>query len=316
MSAHALPWLIVTALSLILVAGALIVRRMRARDASRLSETVSAHERALADQRVEHEDVAAKRAREHYAAIEAERSRVEALQLRLAQRPSWERKSLHDLMKACESLGVDAVIATNVVFLHEASGKTPFVTEIDHVVLTERGCLIIEGKNWSGAVVDGVPFNDSQPVLKSIVQQSRERGAPTLTPPFAVHISPRRTQEKHLGQLSVRIHPHDQSPVQQVRSQSRRLAALLASRKIDSPFFTTGVYYSNSAATVTHAPTFERDGSTTYVMSTPSELERVLRLLLKPGRNAVSRGDIERISEVFRGLHADMCTVGSAGNHG
>ena len=248
---------------------------------------------------------------EHTAALEREAARTEVLRRRVAQGEKWEAASRASILRACGHLNLDAIVATNVMFLHEEDGKEPFVTQLDHVVLTERGCLVIENKGWAGVVIESIQPHDVHPALGVLVATVRNEEDPPLTPPFTIQFATTRPDEKHDAPLSIRIHTAGSAPAKQVRNQAWRLSQMLKNQELEAPFFVPCVFYSNPGAEVHAAKQPMTKATTTHIIAGHAELRRTLDVLLNPRRaTAVSRQAINEIAAKLHELGADIRATG------
>ncbi|SIN89191.1 nuclease-related domain-containing protein [Agromyces cerinus] len=296
----------------------MFIRRQRTRTAAALHDAEAARLGELESARVAHQrevdaltstQVALRT--EHLAALDREAARTEVLRKKLAQGEKWEAASRASILKACAHLNLDAIVATNVMFLHEEDGKEPFVTQLDHVVLTERGCLVIENKGWAGVVIESIQPHDVHPALGVLVATVRNEEDPPLTPPFTIQLAATRPDEKHDAPLSIRIHTAGGAPAKQVRNQAWRLGQMLKSEELAAPFFVPCVFYSNPAAEVHAAKLPMTKATTTHIIAGQAELRRTLDLLLNPRRaTAVNRQAVNEIAAKFHELGADIRATG------
>lgn len=283
-----------------------VLRRTRRRAAVERERVVADHTRTLADQAGKH-GAEIHKLTTHLGAANA---RTEAVRAQLAKGVKWDASSRHTIARICSSLGLDAVIATNVVFLCEAKDQSPFVAQIDHIVLTEHGCLIIENKGWSGVVIDGVPPARVHPTIGLLVKIALADN-PTLEPPFAIQLATAQADDKHLAPMTVRLHLGKKSPAKQVRAQAERMKTHFENRGVSAPYFNTCVYYSNSRAQVHHSGTFREKSVTTHLAGSPAELSRIVSSVAKKSaRPTITQESIEKFRSMLSDLGAEIEMTG------
>ncbi|WP_245561728.1 nuclease-related domain-containing protein [Agromyces italicus] len=239
---------------------------------------------------------------------DAEESRVRAERLRsFASRGiRHEASSRETIVRMCDASSIDAVLATNVVFMPVDLDDEFFTAQIDHVLLTEWGCLIIESKNWDGVIFDGVRPREIHRSYGLLVDRSREDHADQLESPFAIQLVPSST-----GPIKVRVHQKSKAPAGQVRLQAKRLRELVETRLGLRPFFNTCVYYSHPLAQV-HAKRRDTAASTfTHVVSNERELQTVIAGLRSSSRSGLPRDDMRQLATLFSSLGADVIGTGS-----
>ncbi|PPG04711.1 hypothetical protein C5C59_05825 [Rathayibacter sp. AY1F4] len=157
------PWAVAAALLLALLITVLVGRRRR-------TAAGAAAEQAAKEASEEHQRTITERDRSHEAALKAltrardaerdlsrtelETAQEEAEQTRDALARTWSSEAVsHTLVReACVSAGLSGVLATNVVFVPvDARTTRRFLAQIDHLLLTRHGALIIEAKYWQGS---------------------------------------------------------------------------------------------------------------------------------------------------------------------
>ena len=291
-----------------------MIRRSRRADAQREATARQHHDeteslratqaQALADARTQHLSAVAASRRDHdrqQASLRAEIDAHEKLQaaavFAAARGLKWELASRQQLVTACEQAGLDAVIATNIVFAPNEAGADPFCAQIDHLVVTDNVVLLVENKRWAGMVFDGIHPSTKLPGLATVLNDS------DLRPPFAVQIS--RTSRRS---LKIRFAENDDSPAQQARQQALRLREFLRAT-MAPPLVDTCIFYSHPQAHVVTGGSYTERSMTT-VMATPQDLPAVLTAAhtRRPGRlGADAAADV---IEAVRALGADLVGVG------
>ncbi|PPG41485.1 NERD domain-containing protein [Pseudoclavibacter sp. RFBA6] len=222
----------------------------------------------------------------------------------------YELISMAAILQGCATLGLDGVLATNTCILVEAGLSTNrYVTQIDHVLITTAGALIVEHKRWRGTIFDGIRPSAASTSYKNLIDDSR------LDPPFAVQIAPRsgpfRGGEEEAGGLVVRTHLGSKSPRKQVRAQAVHLSKHLDEHLGGAPWIETCVFYSSSDATVfteTRAGTAQEDK--TAVVAGEREF---LDLLVRRERTTRERLDHDLVERMAALLHAGGAKIDGFG---
>ena len=309
------PWVII-ALLILAVAGLIMwmAKRTRiagerreadARQHEQETETLrAAHEHALAAAREQHHSEVTAAQDEHSRQLEGLRSSIKAhkkLQSKAiyaaAQGMKWELASRQQLVTACEKAGLDAVIATNLVFAPNTATDTPFCAQIDHLVITDNVVLIVESKHWTGLIFDGIRPSDHLPALAAIIDDG------TLEPPFAAQLS--RSSNNF---VEVRFDDGDHAPARQARQQALRLRELLRT-SMTPPLVDTCVFYSHPTAHVVTSGSFVERGMTT-VVATAGTVHDVIRAAHESRQNRLGADGVTKLTDAIRPLGADLVGVG------
>lgn len=279
-------------------------------------------QRSLQAERADHERRVHRREEEH--AQESERVRTEhARELARADRRSQEARALADrlhsfsaralgpdlasrdlIASVCEDLALDGVLATNVVFVPvDVSAASPYVAQVDHVLLTDRFALLIENKNWRGVIFDGVRPSSILSAFSWLIDEA------DLEPPFALQFK-RADVGESASDVAVMARSGKQAPTTQVRIQAHRLAGFVRAAQAEAPWFNTAVLYSHRQSTV-YKPRAQGRGSTvrTDVMAGPSELRNVLARLHRENASAGSVSPLE-VAPLLARHGADMLGLG------
>lgn len=242
-----LPWLLVVVLTLSL--GAVVRQwRVQTRAARTREEHVTATHLAQVDEIVrQHLALRSASAAEHdqrilavRAEVDRAREETEALRKKLVHPSDGDRVSQALIREVCGRVGLSAVLVTNLVFIPvDRRGGPPFFAQVDHVLLSRAGIVVVENKHWAGMVFDGVRPSERLTALGALIDETR------LDRRFAIQVRPSSSE----GWI-VREHLADRSPVVQVRRQAARLAELLATDADFSGWIDTAVLYSHSTAHV------------------------------------------------------------------
>ncbi|WP_260488183.1 nuclease-related domain-containing protein [Dietzia sp. B32] len=237
------------------------------RHSATLSEARAAHSRAIAN---EHD---------FYRQI---RSRL--------QLSAGERTSRAHILSACREARIDAVVMSNVLFRPpEAADGKVFHAQVDHLVVTERGLLIVESKYWKYAVFDGVDFRAQSDALHILFGDL----VGDLT----------RQQAVHLYREDDHVRLRTSSPAGQARLQAQRLSAFLTTRGITPPWVNTCVYYCHPDSKVHHADF----NNQTAIVSTYPALGRTIMSTQTAGN---ARVNVDSIVSVLAPLSTDTTGTG------
>lgn len=208
------------------------------------------------------------------------------------------------IIQACNNIGLDAILLTNLVFRPlDNSVDDPFHAQIDHLLITESGGLIIENKYWKGLIYDGVDIAARQPALAELLNDTYLEQVKNAK--AAMHISvtdPNTIGVRMAGPLS----PLDKqlSPARQVRRQAGRLSKYIESVQPSAPWIDTCVYYSHGEAVVDHAGR----SAGTVIVSSAQGLEDAIRVLTGPtNRPSVA---VSSLAGTLANLGPDICGLG------
>lgn len=307
------PWIIAAVLLVALIVVAVVLRARARRAVAAAKAAADEQARAAREQHealaAAHDDALARTAAEHARerdALGAERQAAltEAKQARdlVAAGLKWEATSRDDIADACRQLGVDAVLLTNVVFVPVAtSASSRFVAQVDHVLLSETGVMVIENKGWNGIVFDGLTPSSVFPAFAGLFDES------TMTPPFALQVV-----KDSPTVLTVRTHLGRDAPASQVRRQAQRLSDRVQAEVGARVWFDTCVFYSHRDATVFAT---ERDatdgGAATAIVSHRSQLAGVVRELTSRPTKKLSQARVADLAALFASYGADVLRFGA-----
>lgn len=217
------------------------------RQASATRELQSTHNETLATLTTRHDAEMTQRLEAHeeqVRALTAERDAAianeEGSRLLAGRGLRWELASREVLVDACEAAGLDAIVATNIVFSPSDEGSiAPYCAQLDHLVITEKAVVLVDSKNWKGLILDGKKPSSLAGALGVLFDES------TLPTSFAIAVS-RDGGER----LDVRTLLGADSPASQVRRQARRFHQHLSARHGSAPYLQTCVFYSHPDARV------------------------------------------------------------------
>lgn len=301
MESHTLVMLAVIVALLFALAGAVFwsVRRNRnwmlAREGERLA-TAETHRVELHQSASDHQN--------REAALKARNTATNDLRERAvrtaARGMKWELASRYQLVKACESAGLDAVIATNIVFTPAEPAEHAFCAQIDHLVITPQVVLVVESKHWKGVVFDGVLPSKHAAAFSTLFDESE------MVAPFSVHLT-QPEEGAHL--LSWRVDAGKKAPARQARKQALRLRDLLKERSETVPYIDTCVFYSHhDAKVITHA--FDQEGSARTAIATSGNIHRVIRNVHTAKQRSISEAQATLVIDTVRELGADLIGTG------
>lgn len=308
-----LPWILIVVLLVVAVALVLLRRRAEARWRRQLTDVETASAQRETELRSQHDAAESATRNAHSrekqqldAEVSEAKTRAEHLRKFASRGIRHEASSRESILSVCEAAAVDAVLATNVVFLPTDVDREFFTAQIDHVLVTEWGCLIIESKNWDGVVFDGVNPTDIHASFGLLVERSQPVGAAPFEAPFAIQLAPSQN-----GPIKVRAYRKGDAPASQVRLQAKRLRNLIEARLDMRPYFNTCVYYSHPRAQVHAKRRDSGEFAYTQVVSTERQLRSVITGLRTPGRAKLQRQEVSRMANFFAALGADTIGTGS-----
>ncbi|MGO1798528.1 MAG: nuclease-related domain-containing protein [Microbacterium gubbeenense] len=275
------------------------VRRGRnwalARDDERMA-TAETHRTELELRAADHED--------REAALTARNEATDKLRghaVRAAARGmKWELASRHQLVKACENAGLDAVIATNVVFTPAEPVEHAFCAQIDHVVITQHLVLVVESKRWSGVVFDGVRPSTHAAAFSTLFDENE------MIAPFAVQLT-RPDEASQL--LAWRVDSGKNAPAKQARKQAMRLRGLLRERTRTVPYIDTCVFYSHQRSEVI-AQAIDQEGTARTLIATSNNIRRVIGDVHRSKRRRLDESQTALVIDTVRDLGADLVGTG------
>ncbi|AZZ48840.1 hypothetical protein C5C31_03835 [Rathayibacter rathayi] len=301
------PWAVAAALLLALLIVALFGHRRRAAAAADAEQTAQENERSTAELQRRHEDALGALAHSHETELaesrtELETRQEEADQIRTALSKTWKEEAVsHTLIReACVSAGLSGLLATNIVFVPTDSRTTRrFFAQIDHLLLTRHGAMIIEAKYWQGVVFDGIRPGTVHPSYGVLVKED------ALPETFAVQIAP-----STVSSLTVRTHVDHRVPALQVRIQAARFKEYLAGRGLPTPWFDTAVLYSYPDVR-TYAPAWQGAGpARTRIVTGAEELTDALADLARRPQSTIAEDAWGELSTFLAQSGAHLEQVG------
>lgn len=284
----------------------------RSAAARALAEREEAHTAAIGvisadgEQRVATATLATSSADERRA--QAEHAAAE-LRRHLADGVKWDRVSRDDIVRAFSPAtsggrAASGFVATNVVFCPVDEGvDTGFSAQLDHVVVSTDGILIVENKHWSGVVFNSIHPRTVHSALGSLFTLTTGDDKPRdLAAPFTIHA----TKPDLINAVTFTVHDGPQSPTRQVQRQALRLNAMLKKNTRVGNGVDTMVYFSHRGATV-HSETKDEK---TIIVRSERELTAAISAWRNTPRPPLTDDEIQRIAEHLSDLGADIQGIG------
>lgn len=315
MSDSVVPWLIVAALLIVIVVLAVFLRRTLLRSRVQLATQQAEHERKSKEAWELHKRDVLDRQRGHASEIAAKEERVatllesiERVRAYQAKGMKWETLSRDLIIDVCDELGLDGVLATNLVFVVPGTRQTkPYLTQLDHVLVTERATLVIENKGWKGVVFDGTLPSQVHGAFGQLFDEGQ------LRPPFAIQIN----NERHGPNLwNVEMHLEGDAPCSQVRRQAGRLSKLFRDELFSAGpgalrWVETCVFYSRTEARLYVNPLDRAAGGAgTHVVAGSGRLKKVLGQICQRGDTPPDPSFLELAGDLFERHGADVYGLG------
>ncbi|PPG31192.1 hypothetical protein C5B97_05465 [Pseudoclavibacter sp. RFBB5] len=223
-----------------------------------------------------------------------------------------ELVSREAILRASATLGVNGVLATRTFILGQQGLSTARrVVQLDHVLLTDAGALLVHNKTWDGVIFDGVRPSEAQPAFANLVDDAN------LRPPFAVQISPGRDARSpsddtpSTAGLRVVTHVGDHSPRRAALEHAEQLAHFAEAALGEGITVDTCVFYSNLAATVhTDAAGVTPSADRTAVVADESQFLDLLARRERARRRPLTPAQIERLTMLLHGQGAKIDAFG------
>lgn len=232
---------------------------------------------------------------------EAHHRNLEELRVLVARGMKWEGGSRQHLIEACEVIGVNGFVATNVSFLVQNRGSDAYIHQIDHLIVSDHMLFVVEAKNWQGTIYHRERYKngydplsiDALPVLNEIAPEER----------YVLQVK---------DNDAMMLHPKGETPepVKQVEAQSKNFRKYLASRLGADPGHTLNcVFYSHrTSRLVGGARTFGKYTWATDKHELPAVLEQMQQHRRSTHAHPVRLHDIY---EIVWALGADIQGVGT-----
>lgn len=280
---------------------------LAARHASEKRELLQQHDTTLAELAVRNDSQTQQRLTEHETEIsrlQAERDAAvragTASQQLAGQGMRWELASRELLVDACTAAGLDAIIATNIVFPpHDDEATAPYCVQLDHLVITEKAVVLVDNKNWKGLIFDGKKPSSMAGSLSILFDETAL--------PTSYAISLKRDSD---GSVSVRSKLDHESPAFQVRRQARRFHGHLAARHGSAPYVQTCVFYSHPDARVWTDGLDEGEKGRSTRIASARTIQKALIDVQSSGSGALTSHQLTQLVATVRELGADVHGTG------
>lgn len=252
---------------------------------------------------------------EHEVALADRRKLVDFLTERARRSIETELVSREAILQAGATLGLNGVLATRAfILVQQGMSTNRHVVQLDHVLLTEAGALLVNHKTWDGVIFDGVRPSDAQPAFANLVDDS------ALRPPFALQISANRaaassviSDEATDGTLRVATHLGDESPRRQALTQASHLERFTEEALGEALTVDTCVFYSEAAATVyTDGATLTPSADRTAVVADEAQFLDLLVRRERARRRPLTAEQIEGFANL---LHEQGAKIDAFGDY-
>lgn len=254
---------------------------------------------------------------EHEAAFRGRRMLVDFLKDRARRSIETELVSREAILRASETLGLNDVLATRTFLLvQEGMSTNRHVIQLDHVLLTDAGALLIDHRTWDGVIFDGVRPSEAQPAFENLVDDA------ALRPPFALQITSGASSTPDsnapaggptAGSLRVLTHLGQSAPRSRALARATHLAHFSEQALGESIAVDTCVFYSNASATVyTDAATITPSADRTAVVADEAQFLDLLARRERARRRPLDVEQIERLTEL---LHEQGAKIDAFGDY-
>ncbi|MBS1907740.1 MAG: NERD domain-containing protein, partial [Actinobacteria bacterium] len=267
-------------------------RDLQSAHSETLATLTAQHDTEVRERLDAHEEQVRTLAAERDAAIANERGSRQLA----GQGMRWELASRELLVDACSAAGLDAIVATNIVFApHDAEATAPYCVQLDHLVITEKAVMLVDSKNWKGLVFDGKKPSTMAGALSILFDET------VLPTSYAISL-----KRDGAGSVSVRSRLDAESPAFQVRRQARRFHGHLAARHGSAPYLQTCVFYSHPDARVwTDGLDQGESGRATRIASART-IQKALLDAQTGGPTAPTSHQLTQLVATLRELGADL----------
>lgn len=254
---------------------------------------------------------------QHEAAFQDRRMLVDFLKDRARRSIETELVSREAILRASETLGLNGVLATRTfILVQEGMSTNRHVIQLDHVLLTDAGALLVDHRTWDGIIFDGVRPSEAQPTFGNLIDDV------ALRPPFALRITSGAATTPDStapaggaaeGSLRVLTHLGQSAPRSQALAHATHLARLSEQTLGESIAVDTCVFYSNATATVyTDAATLTPSADRTAVVADEAEFLDLLTRRERARRRPLEVEQIERLTAL---LHEQGAKIDAFGDY-
>ncbi|MBS1675650.1 MAG: NERD domain-containing protein [Actinobacteria bacterium] len=270
-------------------------RELQSSHSETLASLTTQHDTEIKQSLDAHEEQVRTLTAERDAAVAAE----EGSRLLAGRGLRWELASREVLVDACEAAGLDAIIATNIVFSpHEEGSIAPYAAQLDHLVITEKAVVLVDSKNWNGVILDGRKPSSLAGALGVLFDES------ALPASYAIALT-RDGDER----LDVRTLLGSESPASRVRHQARRFHRHLAAKHGSAPYLQTCVFYSHPDARVWTGGLDESANAQTRIASVRT-IQKALLDAQSGGPAGPSSHQLTQLVATIRELGSDLHGTG------
>lgn len=251
----------------------------------------------------------------HELAFQDRRMLVDFLKDRARRSVETELVSREAILQASATLGLNGVLATRTfILVQQGMSTNRHVVQLDHVLLTDAGALLVDHRTWDGVIFDGVRPGEAEPAFANLIDDT------ALRPPFALQIvgsrasgSADESNQPADGTLRVITHLGDASPRRQALTKAAQLAQFTEEALGEVITIDTCVFYSNAAAKVfTDAASLTPSADRTAVISDEAQF---LDLLVRRERARRRPLTAERIEQFTALLHEQGAKIDAFGDY-
>ncbi|MBF4459992.1 MULTISPECIES: hypothetical protein [unclassified Pseudoclavibacter] len=254
---------------------------------------------------------------QHEAAFQDRRMLVDFLKDRARRSIETELVSREAILRASATLGLNGVLATRTfILVQEGMSTNRHVIQLDHVLLTDAGALLVDHRTWDGIIFDGVRPSEAQPAFGNLVDDV------ALRPPFALQITSGASATAGFtapgggapeGSLRVLTHLGPSAPRSQALAHATHLARFSEQTLGESIAVDTCVFYSNATATVyTDAATLTPSADRTAVVADEAQFLDLLARRERARRRPLEVEQIERLTAL---LHEQGAKIDAFGDY-
>lgn len=251
----------------------------------------------------------------HELAFQDRRMLVDFLKDRARRSVETELVSREAILQASATLGLNGVLATRTfILVQQGMSTNRHVVQLDHVLLTDAGALLVDHRTWEGMIFDGVRPSEAQPALANLIDDA------ALRPPFALQIVGNRaagsgdaSDQSADGTLRVITHLGDESPRKQALTQAAQLAHFAEEALGETLTIDTCVFYSNAAAKVlTDAASLTPSADRSAVISDEAQFLDLLVRRERARRRPLTAEQIEGFTAL---LHEQGAKIDAFGDY-
>ncbi|WP_394254770.1 hypothetical protein [Pseudoclavibacter helvolus] len=251
----------------------------------------------------------------HELAFQDRRMLVDFLKDRARRSVETELVSREAILQASATLGLNGVLATRTfILVQQGMSTNRHVVQLDHVLLTDAGALLVDHRTWDGVIFDGVRPGEAEPAFANLIDDT------ALRPPFALQIvgsrasgSADESNQPADGTLRVITHLGDASPRRQALTKAAQLAQFTEEALGEVITIDTCVFYSNAAAKVlTDAASLTPSADRSAVISDEAQFLDLLVRRERARRRPLTAEQIEGFTAL---LHEQGAKIDAFGDY-